>query len=92
MKIKTSSEMDEIPSKLLKETPDNVLIILAHVFNLSLSSDEFIEVFKTAKVLPLLKKGKPEEVTIYRPIRLLSCFSKILEKLMFIRVTNFLER
>ena len=45
--------MDEIPSTLLKETLDNVLIILAHVFNLPLSSSKFAEVLKPAKVLAL---------------------------------------
>ena len=44
-----------------------------------------------AKVIPLLKKGCPVIVSNYRPISLLSVFSKISEKLMYKHLYNFLE-
>lgn len=46
---------------------------------------------KTAKVIPILKKGDSEKYENYRPIPVLSCFSKILEKLMFNRILDFLN-
>ena len=43
------------------------------------------------KVIPLFKKGCPMTASNYRPISLLSIFSKIAEKLMYKRLYNFLE-
>ena len=78
---KKSTGIDEIPSTILKSTPDNILIALTHVFNLSLACGEFISDFKTAKVAPIHKKGSVTSVCNYRPISLLCSMSKILEKL-----------
>ena len=83
---KKSTGIDEIPPTILKSTPDNILIALTHVFNLSLACGEFISDFKTAKVAPIHKKGSVTNVCNYRPINLLCSMSKILEKLIYNRV------
>ena len=44
-----------------------------------------------AKVIPLFKKGCSMTASNYRPISLLSTFSKITKKLMYKRLYNFLE-
>ena len=88
---KKSTGIDEIPPTILKSTPDNILIALAHVFNLSLACGEFISDFKTAKVAPIHKKGSVTNVYNYRPISLLCSMSKILEKLIYNRVVLFLK-
>ena len=46
---------------------------------------------KLAEIVPLFKKGDPHQVDNYRPISLLITISKILEKLMYKRVYNFLD-
>ena len=46
---------------------------------------------KIAKVIPLFKIGCPLSASNYRPISLLSVFSKIIEKLMYARLYRFLE-
>ena len=45
---------------------------------------------KIAKVIPLLKNGDPENITNYRPIALLPCFSKVLERIMYYRLYKYL--
>ena len=45
---------------------------------------------KIAKVTPVFKAGKKELVSNYRPISVLPCFSKILEKIMYNRVYKYL--
>ena len=40
----------------------------------------------------MYKGGSKQELTNYRPISLLSCISKILEKLIHTRIYNFLEK
>ena len=44
---------------------------------------------KIAKVIPIFKKGNPLEMSNYRPISLLTSFSKILEKLIYTRTIDF---
>jgi len=45
---------------------------------------------KIAKVVSIFKKGDPNQVNNYRPIFLLSQFSKILEKLTYNRLHCYL--
>ena len=47
---------------------------------------------KLAKVIPIFKAGSKLEVNNYRPISLLPTLSKIIEKLMHIRLFSFLEQ
>ena len=44
------------------------------------------------RVIPLYKSGNQALVSNYRPITLLSVFHKIMEKLMFNRLVNFLDK
>ena len=47
---------------------------------------------KIAKIVPLFKTGKTEELTNYRPISILTCFSKIFEKLIYGRLISFFQK
>uniref|UniRef100_A0A672G3Z8 Reverse transcriptase domain-containing protein n=1 Tax=Salarias fasciatus TaxID=181472 RepID=A0A672G3Z8_SALFA len=46
---------------------------------------------KVAKIIPLFKKGNKNDFSNYRPVALLSQFSKVLEKLFVIRLNKFIE-
>ena len=89
---KKSTGIDGIPPTILKSTPDNILIALTHVFNLSLVCGEFISDFKTAKVAPIHKKGSVTKVCNYHPISLLCSMSKILKKFIYNCVVLFLNK
>jgi hypothetical protein len=78
--------------KLLKHLCPPVTEALVYIFNLSLSQGKFIDVLKTAKVIPVFKKGDPSKLVNYRPISLLSSISKLLEKLVHIRLMSFFHR
>ena len=45
---------------------------------------------KLAKVIPVFKKGQTDLVSNYRPISLLSIFDKLLEKIIYTRLSDFL--
>ena len=47
---------------------------------------------KIAKVVPLYKAGKKNLFTNYRPVSLLSHFSKILEKLFSKRLNKYIDK
>ena len=51
----------------------------------------FPEKLKIAKVIPLFKAGEKNLFTNYRPISVLSVFSKLLEKLIHKRLYDFIE-
>ena len=55
---------------------------------MSLLKGVFPTRLKFSQIIPLLKKGKKSEITNYRPISLLTSFSKIFEKVIFNRLCN----
>ena len=57
LKPKLSNGVDNIPVKVIKFIPKNVLNLLAWIFNLSFQQGKFSEKFKTAKIIPIHKKG-----------------------------------
>ena len=78
LKTKTSCGHDEISSKLLKTVADEITVPLAHILNISFSTGEIPEDMKIAKVIPIFKSGDKCSLNNYRPISLLSVFSKIM--------------
>ena len=80
-----------IPTKLLKLASKEISIPLSNICNKSFEEGVFPDKNKTAKVIPSHKKGYTTDVNNYRPISLLSTFSKIVEKLMAARLTSYLE-
>ena len=54
---------------------------LTNVSNQSLQTGIFASKMKTAKVIPIYKSGSQHLFSNYRPVSLLSQFSRILEKL-----------
>ena len=85
MKCKDSNGYDEISSRILKISAPYVLSLLAYIFNKVLSTGIFPERLKFSDVRPLFKKGDITEFYNYRPISLLTSFSKIIEKILFKR-------
>ena len=90
LKPKLSSGLDEINNKIIKELKDFIVPPLSVIFNNSLMEGIFPKKMKEAKVVPLFKSKERNLATNYRPISLLLTLSKLLEKLMYSRVYNFL--
>ena len=65
---------------------------LANLVNASFQQGIFPDSLKIAKVVPIHKEGCKSDVLSYRPISLLSSFSKIYEKIMHNRVIEFLDK
>ena len=69
------------------------LLYLTSLFNLSLAKADLPAIWKRSLVLPVLKPGKAAtEGPSYRPISLLSCLSKVLEKIVSKRIVSFLHK
>lgn len=91
-KSKTSTDCDVIDMFIVKKTIDCILKPLSYTFNLSLRTGVFPQKMKTAKVIPIFKNGNKDEFNNYRPISLLSQFSKIIEKWFTQKLDTFLEK
>ena len=91
--LKNSSPgYDEFPAFIAKQCIDNYVVPLTYVINMSLMEGIFPSELKLAKVVPIFKSGESDKVPNYRPISVLSFFSKILEKIMYNNVVNFLDK
>ena len=91
LKSSKASGHDEVSNSLLKQIIMNIVTPLTFLLNLSLSTGCFPECFKLAKVIPIHKKDDLTCINNYRPISLLSSFSKILERIVYDRLYNFLS-
>ena len=77
---------------LVKQLIAYLVIPLEHISNLSLQTRVFPDGMKIARVIPLFKNGNINDFfTNYRPISLLSQFSKILENIFHNRMMSFIE-
>ncbi len=65
---------------------------LIYICNVSFHTGIFPNKIKTTIVILLYKSGDKHYFTNYRPVSLLSQFSKILEKLFTVRLNNFIEK
>lgn len=92
LKNSYSCGYDEIPNFLIKKVKESISIPLSHIINLSFSEGIFPTALKRAKVIPIYKKGKKDEMGNYRPISLLSGFSKIFEGIMNDRLVQFFNK
>ena len=81
---------DEISFNVTKSCLGSLSKPLLHIFRLSLEEGIFPDDFKTAKVTPIIKAGDENDFGNYRPISVLSGFSKILEKIMYKRLFDHL--
>ena len=91
-KNKLSAGPDDIPTKVLKSSPHNILLALSHVFNLCMGKGELIDYLKLATVCPVFKKVDSNNINNYRPVSLLSNILQLLEKVMYNRLYSFLEK
>ena len=81
---------DELHNKLLIKAVDSICEPLAMLFNRSLNESKFPALWKKANITPVFKKGNPHLCTNYRPISLLSCVGKLLERIVQSHVLNYL--
>lgn len=88
---KKSSDFNGISMFFLKKVINSILKPFHHIVLLSLSTGIVPSQLKIAKVIPIFKSGDHTVMDNYRPISLLSNFSKILEKVVGNRLTSYLE-
>ena len=83
---------DNISPYFIKVAPAIVSEPLSEFVNYSFTLGIFPDILKLAKVVPVFNSGNKRVVTNYRPISLLSSFSKIFEKLLYQRLNTFIDK
>ena len=83
LKINKGTGYDGISFNVVKKCFGVLYKPLSHIFNLSLQTGIFPDKLKIANVTPLFKGVENYEFGNYRSISLLTCFSKILEKVIY---------
>ena len=87
-----ASGYDQITVNVVKETVDVIIQPLTYIIDLSLSSGVVPDQMKIARVIPLFKSGDLSLFTNYRPVSVLPAFSKNLERIVYNRLINFLNK
>ena len=82
----------QFPTSVFKQVSDLISPSLAHIVNSSVQQGVFPDKLKIAKVTPLFKSGKKEEIQNYRPISILPLFDKVFEKIMHSRIIEYLTK
>ena len=80
-----------VPVTILKIIRDYISEPLAFLVKYSFASGNFPEKLKLARITPVFKKGSRSDIDNYRPVSVLSNFSKLFEKAMYHRLYNYLE-
>lgn len=85
---------DGITNIFLKRNKEIMAKIICALFNeCCVKNGVFPEVFKLAKVIPIPKAGRRgRRFNLFRPISLLSCLGKVIEKLLYRRLMNEYEQ
>lgn len=88
-----SCSLDPIPTSVLKECLPELLPFITAMCNKSLLEGHLPSSQKSAIISPVIKKSglDPEDVRSYRPISNLTYMSKIIERMAYKQLTDYLE-
>ena len=86
LKVTKSTGYDDISFNVLKKCFSNLCEPLKYLFNLSIQKGIFPDDWKIAKVAPICKADDKSNLNNYKLISVLSCFPKILERIMYNRL------
>ena len=91
IKINKSPGHDEVSFNVIKKCFGELCEPLMHLFNLAIVKIIFPDDLKIAKVTPIYKADNSSNISNYRPISVLPCFSKMLERIMYNRLQKYLK-
>ena len=86
-----ASGPDNLPARFLKEVAYEIAPVLSIVFQASLDQGHLPNIWRTAAVVPIYKKGSKTEPSNYRPVSLTCICSKILEHIVYSAISKHLE-
>ena len=91
LKVHKPHGHDDISIRMIKICDKSILKPLILLFENSIKSSYYPDIWKKSNIIPVHKKNDKQLVNNYRPISLLPIFGKIFEKIIFNRIYNFLS-
>ena len=85
IRSKNTAGYDEISTRILKLCAPYIISPLTYICNAILNTGMFPDRLKYAIFKPIFKKGYDRDITNYRPISLITSFSKVTKKLIYAR-------
>ena len=76
---------------IIKRSIGSIFSPLTHIINLSIIHGIVPDELKIAREVPIFKSGDKALFSNYRPISVLPCFSKCLERIIYNRIMNYLN-
>lgn len=92
IKNSKSDGPDGMQIKPLKYVLDIMCPVITHIYSLICSTGIFPKAMQIARVTPVFKHGKRNDLTNYRPISILPIFSEGIEKIIHARFLSFFKR
>jgi exonuclease III len=89
---KKSHGTDGIPCFIIYNSAHLIAKPLAHIINCSFEEGIYPSQLKVARVVPIYKNGDQSDLNNYRPISLLSVFAKVLDRAMYERLIQFINK
>ena len=83
LNVSKATGPDGIGNKVLKDCADSLAIPLTDLFNKSMNDGIFPDSWKISHISPVYKKAFRYLKENYRPVSLLSCISKIMERIVY---------
>ena len=87
-----STGLDDISIFVLKLCANEISPSITYIINLSLKSGIFPKHWTIAKIIPIHKSRDKESPSNYRPISILPCVSKILERIVQRQILAYLHK
>ena len=88
----SSAGHDSILASIAKPLIQYYVKPLTHLINSSFENGLFPDELKIGKVIPIFKTGDKKDTLNYRPITILTFFSKIFEKTMYNHLISFIDK
>ena len=87
----SSSGFDMVDTRVIKFVSTELAVPLSTLCNESFRVGFFPKELKVARVIPIYKNGDATIFSNYRPVSVLTVFSKIYERLMHHRLSHYLK-
>lgn len=83
--------VDLISVNFLKLIVDDIIPVMEHIFNYSLQSSVYPQIWKMANINPIPKCNNPTQSKDFRPVSVLCVIAKAFEKIVHAQITSYMN-
>ena len=91
MSANKATGLDDLSPRFVKDGARVIAPMITHIVNMSIRQGIIPDDLKRARVIPIHKKGRRTDPSMYRPISILSTISKVMEKVIHDQVFTYLK-